>query len=391
MSVPAGETVIVGGGQAGARLFALLRTAQPSMALKILCDEATAPYERPPLSKTILEEGTLTPQWVNDVSIYRPEQSLCLGRAVRRIDRQNRLVVDRSGNEHRYDTLIIATGAGARRLPEPPAIPHHYLRDYSDAAALRETLGSARSVLVLGGGAIGTEIAAIAVRRGLAATIVEAQGQLLSRSLHPALSERILSTHVKNGVQVYLNRTIAEYVPSGVVLSDGTLVEADAMVVSIGVQPNDAIAREAGLETRNGILTGPGFVTSDPAIYAIGDVANYFEPFLGDWHRSESWDAANLQAEVAAAAILNRPLPAWRPPKFWTEQFDDHYQFCGDLSRGAVLFESDNSTSFVAKIVHEDRLVGICTRNAPRDFRRMCADVEMPRSRQSTEHGEQER
>jgi len=373
------RVVIIGGGQAGARAAAILAAAEESIDVTILSDELWHPYERPPLSKNCLEDGKFgPPAYVNTENFYRgPSVSLHLGVSASEIDRANQEVIASDGVRHAYDFLVIATGSRPRRLTESESIlPLSYLRTFEDAAALSIQLSNASDLLVLGGGAIGTEIAAIAATRGIKVTIVEPTDRLLGRSVHPEISARILENHHRNGVDIRFGRTVADFREDGAVLSDGKFVRADFAVVAIGVVPNTELAVQAGLEVENGIVVDSRFVSSDPAILAAGDVASYYDIYLGCQHRSESWDGANTQADQVCASILGLTENEPAPPSFWTEQFGDHYQFCGNVSEGTVTFSEEvDSNTFNATLREGDRIVGVCSKNAPRDFRKISRQV----------------
>lgn len=329
--------VIVGAGQAGRWLVLTLRSSGFEGRIVWFGDEALKPYERPPLSKAVLkgeaglEQLALLAEdkWQALDLDWRP------GVAVSTLDRAARTVRTSGGETVGYDTLFLAHGGRARMLPG--LAPHARvltLRTWNDALALKAGIEAARHVLVLGGGWIGLEVAASARRLGREVTVLEAAPRLCIRTVPPCVSSHLLALHRSHGVDVRLGAAVTG-VDAGdagvtVTLAGGHQVPGDLLVVGIGLVANDELAAAAGLATGNGVLTDAHGRTSDPAIFAVGDVANA-QRVGGVRLRIESWENAQRQAVAAAKAALGleHDPEAEGPPWFWSDQYDDNLQVLG--------------------------------------------------------------
>jgi NADPH-dependent 2,4-dienoyl-CoA reductase/sulfur reductase-like enzyme len=329
------KVVIVGGGLAAASAAEELRKAGHEGDVTIVGAEPHPPYERPPLSKAVLL-GTATPEstHVHDVGWYA-EQGIDLrtGATVTALDldRCHVLVGD---EELAYDRLLLATGATPRRLAmvDDAGVPAAYLRTVDDAVALRPRLTG--HVLVVGAGWIGLEVAAAARAAGARVTVVEPAEEPLLAVLGPRLGHVFADLHREHGVDLRLGtgldavgtddagRTRAR-------LSDGTEVSPDLVVVGIGAEPLDGLARTAGLATDHGILVDARLRASDPHVYAAGDVAQHDHPVLGRRIRVEHWDTAIHQGRAAARAMLGDDAPYERLPYFFTDQYDLGMEYVG--------------------------------------------------------------
>jgi 3-phenylpropionate/trans-cinnamate dioxygenase ferredoxin reductase subunit len=329
--------VIVGAGQAGRWLALTLRAEGFGGRIVWFGDEDQRPYERPPLSKAVLkgeaglEQLALIAQdkWAELQLDWHP------GTAVSSIDRAARRLTTSRGDALAYDVLFLANGGRARQLPGAPADPRILtLRTWADALALKAGLESARHVLVLGGGWIGLEVAASARLLGRQVSVLEAAPRLCIRTVPPCVSAQLLALHRAHGVDVRLGAAVSGVRTDGggvtVALVDGGSVRGDLLVVGIGLTANDPLAAAAGLATRNGVLTDAQGRTEDPAIFAVGDVANALRPG-GERLRIESWENAQRQAVAAAKAALGvaHDPQADGPPWFWSDQYDDNLQVLG--------------------------------------------------------------
>ena len=311
--------VIVGAGQGGFQVAASLRSEGYAESIALIGDEPHLPYQRPPLSKEFLlgkypiEKADLRPP-----TFFEQQRiDLVTGQQVTDIDRGQRRVRLQSGDSIEYSKLVLATGARVRKLPIDGAL---YLRGRDDAIVLRQRLESAQSIAVVGGGFIGLEVAAAARTLGKRVTVIEAQPRLMARVVAPLISDFYRDLHTQRGVEIQFG--------------EGLIPPADLVVVGIGVIPNDDLARAAGLATANGIAVDAYLRTSDENIYAIGDCAEFDNPFAGDRVRLESVQNAVDQAKCAAANIAGHQQPYHAVPWFWTHQFDVILQMAG-LSAGA--------------------------------------------------------
>ncbi|GAN76082.1 FAD dependent pyridine nucleotide-disulfide oxidoreductase/ferredoxin reductase [Acidisphaera rubrifaciens HS-AP3] len=380
--------LIVGAGQAGATAAALLRQYGWTGSITLVGAEAASPYQRPPLSKAWLA-GTATDA---DLRLRAPgfyaEQRIDLRTGVRveAIDRAGRAAILADGTRLPYDRLILATGCAPRRLALPgmdlPGVLE--LRTQDDATRLRAALSPGARLAVIGGGYVGLEVAATAVRLGLAVTVIEREARLLARVASPELAAYIHAAHAAAGVAIRLSADVASLDGAGldgaaldgagdrvagVRLGDGTVVACDATLVGVGAVPCDALARGCDLACDNGIVVDAACRTDDPAIQAIGDCTRRPLPLYATTGRLESVPNATEQAKQAAAALCGRPPPPPEVPWFWSDQYDLRIQIAG-LPVGAVprIVRQTAGAFSVAHLDAGDRLVTIETVNAVTDF-----------------------
>ncbi len=328
--------VIVGGGLAGAKAAEALRGQGYDGELVLVADEPHRPYERPPLSKGYLAgKASRDEVFVHPESWYREHDvDLRLGSAAVAVDRDERCVRLADGERLRFAKLLLATGSSPRTLPVPGADSALYLRRVEDADAIKSTFGAGRGLVVVGGGWIGLEVAAAARQAGCEVTVIEAAELPLLRVLGPELATVFANLHRANGVRLQLGATLTQISPTGVTLADGTSVDADAVVVGVGITPNTSLASEAGLDVDNGVLVDASLRSSDPDIFAAGDVANALHPLLGKHIRVEHWANALNQPAVAAAAMLGGNDVYDELPYFYTDQFDLGMEYIGHVDPG---------------------------------------------------------
>jgi 3-phenylpropionate/trans-cinnamate dioxygenase ferredoxin reductase subunit len=328
--------VIVGAGQAGARASAALRKQGWQDRILLLGDEADPPYERPPLSKEVLAReadplaGRLyAPEWYAEAGI-----ELRTAAPVAALDPGARSLTLEDGTRLAWDKLVLATGCRARRLQVPGADLEGVLslRTAADARRLRQELRPGARVALVGGGFIGLEVAASARALGCAVTVLEAQPQLLARALPATIAEFVAARHRREGVDLRLGVGVSRFEGEervrGVRLADGSLVEADTVIVGIGGQPNVELAQAAGLACEDGIRVDAACRAVED-IYAVGDCARFEDAWSGRAVRLESWENAELGPQAAAKAILGNAEPYGGLPWFWTDQYDLNLQLLG--------------------------------------------------------------
>jgi 3-phenylpropionate/trans-cinnamate dioxygenase ferredoxin reductase subunit len=326
--------VIVGAGLAGAKAAEALRAKGFDGQITLIGAETHLPYERPPLSKDYLNGKTsLDTVFVHDQGWYAEHAvELRLGAEATGLDRAGHLVVLADGSGVRYDKLLLATGSSPRRLPDVDGV--HYLRTIGDCERIREILVTGSHLAVIGAGWIGLEVAAAARLAGLRVTVLESLELPLLRVLGPEMARVFADLHTEHGVDLRLGVTIEEITGHGARLADGTRIEADAVVAGIGAVPNSELAARAGLEVSNGIVTSASLATSDPDIFAAGDVASAFHPLLGRHVRVEHWANALKQPATAAAAMLGEQAGYEELPYFYTDQYDLGMEYVGHVGPG---------------------------------------------------------
>jgi 3-phenylpropionate/trans-cinnamate dioxygenase ferredoxin reductase subunit len=374
----AAGTVIIGTGQAGFQTAASLRAEGYQESITLIGEEPHIPYQRPPLSKGFplgaqdLESIELRPgKFYQDHGII-----LLPGKRVAAIDRAARFVAVASGGRVPYDKLVLAVGARNRLLPLKGADLDGvlYLRSLEEAVVLKERLKSARQIVVIGGGFVGLELAAVACSLGNSVTVLEALPRLMSRAVAPIISEFYFELHSSKGVKVLCGASVSEIAGSGgavreVVLSNGARFPADLVLVGIGVVPNIELARDAGLPISNGIAVDENLQTADENIFAIGDCAEHPCVFAGARIRLESVQNAADQAQCVAATIAGCRNRYRALPWFWTDQFDIKLQMAG-ISQGhdRIVTRGDLASRKLSVFYFkENRLVAIDSINRPLD------------------------
>lgn len=372
--------VIIGAGQAGAWAARTLRDEGFDGRLLLIGDESHPPYERPPLSKSVLS-GEAAPEslhLLNDATLAGLSVEWLANARVVRLDRAARRVVLADGCAIGYDRVILCTGGKARELVVPggglPGV--HTLRTIDDALRLGPLLRSGARVAVVGGGWIGLEVAATARTRGAAVTVIETMGRLCERSVPEGLSTHLHTLHVAHGAQVLLGAAVAAFSPGvagglNVELSDGRTIACDVAVVGIGLVPNDELAREAGLDCEGGVLVDEQCRTSDPDILAAGDVAVARNSWAGRRLRLESWQNAQEQGIAAARAALGRDVHYDPLPWFWSDQHGTNFQIYGipSPSHQVVVRGDPAAGRFMLFYLEGDRLKAALGGNAARDLR----------------------
>jgi len=348
------RVVVVGGGLAAASAVDELRSNGHEGSIEVFCAEPHLPYERPPLSKEVLlgsaEEEKV---FVHDKAWYdERDVTLHLDTPVTGLDLDRREVAA-DGRTAGFDQLLLATGASPRRLAmaDESGAEVAYLRTLEDNRRLREAFGSAGRIVIIGGGWIGLEVAAAARNAGVDVTVVEMQDLPLLGVLGPEVAEAFADLHREHAVDLRLGVGVdaieARNGASEVRLADGASVPADLVVVGIGVQPEVGLAREAGLAVGDGVLVDARLRTSDPDIFAVGDIAGHDHPVLGRRVRVEHWDNAIHQARAAARVMLGGDQPYDRLPYFFTDQYDLGMEYVGSVGPDGydeVVLRGDVST-----------------------------------------------
>ncbi len=371
--------VIVGASQAGGWVANTLRSEGFGGKIILIGEEPHIPYERPPLSKeALLGDVTVdsTHFWQKQ-SLEESKIDLKLGTRVSSINRTAKKVITENGEQISFDKLAITTGARVRKLSiEGSQLPGvFYLRTIDDTLEIKDQITKGTNALIVGGGWIGLECAATLTKLGCKSIVVEAADRLCGRAVTPEISNWMLDFHSKNGVDIHLNTGMESFQGKekleSAVLSNGEKVDCTIAVIGIGVIPNSELAADAGIDVDNGIVVDEKTRTSDPDIYAAGDVANHPNAILGRRLRLESYENAQNQGIAAGKAMLGGSEPYSEIPWFWSDQFDANIQMIGipenwdsTATRGKP---EDNE--FVTFYLKNGVIDGAISINNPRDLR----------------------
>jgi 3-phenylpropionate/trans-cinnamate dioxygenase ferredoxin reductase subunit len=379
MSDPAAHVVILGAGHAGGTCAALLRQYGYAGPITLIGEEPIPPYQRPPLSKAWLKgEANAEDLALKPLAFYAEHQiDFRPNTVAARIERSARIVHLQDGRSVPYDILVIATGARPIALPIPGAdlAGVMFLRTAADAEQLKATVGPGKTLAVVGGGYIGLEVAASGRALGAEVVVLEREERVLARVACKALSDFFTGYHQQRGVRFELGCSVTAFEGetghvTGVRLADGRVVACDAAVVGVGAHPNDALAREAGLDCARGVVVDLEARTSDPSIFAIGDVTHRPMPIYERMFRLESVPNALEQAKQAAAAIAGRPAPAGEVPWQWSDQYDLKLQIAGyafDVDQ--ILLRGDPaSAKFAVFHLKGDQVQSVEAINSPPEF-----------------------
>jgi 3-phenylpropionate/trans-cinnamate dioxygenase ferredoxin reductase subunit len=366
MSKQLDTIVIVGAGLAGAKAAETLREQGFDGRLVLVGDEPERPYERPPLSKDYLRGETKDKPYVHDGAFYGDNhiELLCSTR-VTGIDFGLEEVLLEGDRRLGYDRLLISTGAIPRRLDVPGADLGgiHYLRTLSDSEQIAERLEAGQSLVVVGSGWIGAEIAASARAKGCDVTMLEMVSLPLERVLGAEVGKIYLDLHRAHGVEFLPGTTVDRFEGNGsverVITGDGAPIETEFVIVGVGVAPRTGLVEGSGLSVDNGILVDERLETSAPGVFAAGDVANAHHPFYGRHIRVEHWANALNQGPVAARAMLGKTAAYDAIPYFFSDQYDTGMEYTGyAIEWDEVVFRGDVAAhEFIAFWLKDQRVV----------------------------------
>jgi 3-phenylpropionate/trans-cinnamate dioxygenase ferredoxin reductase subunit len=370
--------VVVGAGQAAAQAIHILRQQSYSGSITLIGEEPYVPYQRPPLSKKyfageVPRERLLLrpPSFYTDKGVV-----LELGRRVEEIDRDAHSLRLDDGRELRYDRLLLATGSRVRRLAAPGAelAGVHHVRTIADIDSINAELAPGARVVVIGGGYIGLEVAAVAIQRGFKVTVLEAAERVLGRVVCKQVSAFYTELHRAAGVEIHCDANVRALHGGArvgsVEVADGRRFACDVVIVGIGVVPNVELAAAAALECANGIRVDEFARTADADVLAAGDCTSHPHPLYARFVRLESVPNAVHQAKVAAMSLLGTPSAYSEIPWFWSDQYDVKLQIVG-LSHGhddVVLRGDPAKRSFSVYYLAGRRLIAVDAINSAREF-----------------------
>ena len=369
------HVVVVGAGQAGAAVVARLRHGGHTGQITLIGAEPEPPYQRPPLSKAyLMGEMEAERLWLRSPEFYAENNiTLRLGHAVTAIDPATRTVALGDETTH-YDELVLTTGSIPRRLPAAVGgdlAGVYTVRTVADVDAMKADFASGRRLVIVGGGYIGLEAAAVAAKLGLDVTVLEMAPRILQRVASPETSDYFRALHRSHGVKIMestgLDRLLGQTHVSGVRLANGQDLPADFVIVGVGIVPGTALAEAAGLAIENGIRTDEHGRTSDPHIWSAGDCASF--PWKEGRLRLESVGNAIDQAEIVADNILGAGTPYQAHPWFWSDQYDTKLQIAG-LNTGydRIVTRGPEGEAISFWYYRGDTLLAVDAMNDPRSY-----------------------
>ena len=331
------NVIIVGGGAAANAAAEMLRREGYSGALAMISADDTVPYDRPNLSKEFLA-GTASEEWIplRSMDFYREHEiELLLNTRVAAIDPRKKSVDLADGSSRKFDALLLATGAEPIKLDVPGAQSPRvcYLRSLSDCHAIIDKAAKAKRVVLVGASFIAMEVAAALIQRKLQVHVVAPEPVPMERILGAQVGQYVRRLHERNGVVFHLQQTVVAIDESRVMLKDGQAIEADLIVVGIGVKPLTELAERAGLKIDKGVSVNEYLETSVPGIFAAGDIARWPDPLTRDNIRVEHWVVAERQGQTAARNILGRRERFDMVPFFWTSQYDFALHYVGHAEK----------------------------------------------------------
>jgi NADPH-dependent 2,4-dienoyl-CoA reductase/sulfur reductase-like enzyme len=378
------NVVILGGGMvAGYAAKQMVELGLPKGELAILSADNAVPYERPPLSKSFLagkdSEAAIR---INPESFYEEHGiELRLKLEVAGVDIKRKRLVLKPGDEFEFQKLIIATGARPRTLKIPGSRLNNlfYLRTLDDSKRIRGAAEGAKQAVVIGGGFIGMEVAAVLAQKGIEVTMVLSDDRIWKRLFSSEMSNFFESYYAGRGVRILKSSAVTELrgdeAVKAAVLRDGQAIQCDLVVAGIGVEPVTEVVSSSGLATGDGILVNQYLQTSHPDIYAAGDVANYEDVIFQKRRRVEHWDNAVSQGQHCARCVMEGPTPFKHVPYFFSDVFDLSYEYWGDSSAAdRIIHRGDMASgSFSVWWLRQDRVVAAFTLSRPDEERNVAA------------------
>ncbi len=370
--------VIIGAGQAAGQAVASMRQEGYDGPILVLGDEAHPPYQRPPLSKQYLSgELPIERLYLRPEKFYGDKGiDLRTGVSVTRLDVAAQSLETAKGESYSYEKLLIATGSRPRLLTVPGSDLSgiHYLRTIADVDGIQAEMMPGKKLVIVGGGYIGLEVASVAVTAGMDVSVLEMEDRILQRVTTPQMSSFYHELHTARGVKLLTNTMVTAFGGDGRVASvnckDGTILDADVVIVGIGILPNVELAEQAGITCENGIVVDDHCQTSVVNVYAAGDCTNHPNPILGRRLRLESVPNAMEQARVAASNMCGGDKTYAAVPWFWSDQYELKLQMVGFSTDGDTqVVRGDKSINqFAVFYLREGAIVAVDAVNSPREF-----------------------
>ena len=372
------ELVVIGGGQAAIQCVASLRKEGYSGSITLVGEENHLPYQRPPLSKGFLSGATESDRlYLKKIEFFQENSiQLNLGVTADRIDRDNCIVHLSDDKSIGYDKLVLATGSRVRKLKFPGSDLEgiNYLRGIDDAESLKEGLLKSKTLVIVGAGYIGLEVAAVATEFDTKITVVEMADRVMNRTVNPIISDYYQELHSKNGVDFILNESLekvdGDKAVEQVICSGGSSIQADILVIGAGVIPNIELAEESGLNCDNGISVNEYGQTEDSKIFACGDCTNHPNEKLNRRLRLESVHNAMEQSKTVATSVMGNRTAYNQIPWFWSDQYDHKLQIVGlSGDHDEVLIRGNQEESkFMLFYLKGEELIAVDAVNNPKEF-----------------------
>jgi 3-phenylpropionate/trans-cinnamate dioxygenase ferredoxin reductase component len=381
------DYLIIGGGVAGGYASYEIRKNDGKGRIVIIGKEDQFPYDRPPLSKEYLAGKKERSEVFYKADSYYSENKIELIKEhqVVEIDTSQRKATMENGREFTYKSLLLATGGCPRELELPGSGLRgiYYLRTLSDCDAIKEAASTSQKVAIIGGGFIGCEVAATLRGEGKDVTVIERSSRLLGAAIDEETAAWLGDYHIKKGVNVLFNSSVSQIVgrgdrAEGVELKDGNIVQADILVFGLGIELNTELAEKAGIKTEKGVVVNEYLETSDPNIYAAGDIARFYSPIFKRYLRLEHVDVAQKHGGIAGQNMTGKKKTSFNePPYFFSDQYDLVMNAYGDLSQRSEVIrrgELDAKKGFIQFYFNEKILNGILAVNSDWD------DIELAKS-----------
>jgi len=371
------RTIIIGAGHAGGMTASFLRKKKYNGEVILIGQENNYPYQRPPLSKDFLTKPIEDKNLYLKSSEYYKRNSIDVlkGVEVTEIDRENKILKLDNGKNLNFEKVVLATGSCVTKInTECNSSNINYLRNIEDAIQLKDKLSNKKSIVIIGAGYIGLEVASSAIKLKLDTTIVEMEDRVMKRSVSNDVSSFFQDEHRKRGVEFLFNRSVVNIKDykgkKEIICSDEKIIHSDFVVAGIGVKPNIKLAEDIGLDCNNGILVDENGCTSDPYFYAVGDVANYFNNLYKKRIRLESVQNCIDQSNTVAASIVEKYEPYHSVPWFWSDQYDIKLQIAGikDKYDEKIIRGNIKKRRFSVLYLRNGKLISIDAINKPKDF-----------------------
>jgi 3-phenylpropionate/trans-cinnamate dioxygenase ferredoxin reductase component len=371
--------VVIGASHAAAGFVTGLRQDGWEGRIQVIGEEPLIPYHRPPLSKAILAgEKTIEESYIRPDEVYKKANvEFMLGTRADAINTENKEVILTDGAKVSFDKLALTVGSRVRKvtMPGDDLEGIYYLRDYNDVQKIKKKIKSGGNAVIIGGGYIGLEAAAVLNKLGMKVTVLEMMSRVLERVTSPEISEFYTRVHTEEGVNIICELGATGFEGNGtverVICNDGSSFDADLVIIGIGIIPNCEIAEQAGLKVENGIVVDEYARTSNPDIVAAGDCTYHYNKIYDRWIRLESVQNASDQARVAASTVAGKEKAYNALPWFWSDQYDVKLQIAG-LSQGyqdiIVRGDRNSSRSFAVFYLKDDLVIAVDAINKAPEF-----------------------